>query len=44
MDKNILAAIIGLDKSEAFVVIEPFHRPGDRNRGRRIGGAALRAR
>src|ERR1700731_946235 len=44
MDKNVLAAIIGLDEAEALVVIEPFDRPCDRNRGRRIGSAALRAR
>ena len=44
MDKNILAAIIGLDETEALVIIEPFHNPGNRNRRGRIRGAALRAR
>ena len=44
MDKNILAAIIGLDETKALVVIEPFHYPGNRNRSGRIRGAALRAR
>src|SRR5450631_1307118 len=44
MDKNILAAVVGLDKSKALVIIEPFHHPGNRNRRGRIGGAALRAR
>jgi len=36
MDKNILSAIIGLDETEALVVIEPFHYPGNRNRSGRI--------
>lgn len=43
MDKNVLAAVIRLDEAEAFVVIEPFDNPRDRNRGRRIRCAALRA-
>ncbi len=41
MDKNILAAIIGLDETEALVIIEPFHDPGERDRRGGIRGAAL---
>jgi hypothetical protein len=43
MDKNILAAVVRLDKSETLVIIEPLHNPGNRNCRGRIGGASLRA-